>query len=66
MAASMARATYAEAGPMGGIVAQLSCVCKRMCDKMVITGLVAGSIALILAIGYARWLDDTVIADLVL
>lgn len=33
---------------------------------MVITGLVAGSIALILAVGYARWLDDTVIADLVL
>jgi len=33
---------------------------------MVITGLVAGSIALILGVGYARWLDDTVIADLVL
>lgn len=33
---------------------------------MVITGLVAGSIALALAVGYARWLDDTVIADLVL
>jgi NADH:ubiquinone oxidoreductase subunit 5 (subunit L)/multisubunit Na+/H+ antiporter MnhA subunit len=33
---------------------------------MVITGLVAGSIALVLAVGYARWLDDTVIADFVL
>jgi hypothetical protein len=33
---------------------------------MVITGLVAGSVALALAVGYARWLDDTVIADLVL
>jgi formate hydrogenlyase subunit 3/multisubunit Na+/H+ antiporter MnhD subunit len=33
---------------------------------MVITGLAAGSIALALAVGYARWLDDTVIADLVL
>lgn len=33
---------------------------------MIITGLVAGSIALVLAVGYARWLDDVVIADLVL
>jgi NADH:ubiquinone oxidoreductase subunit 5 (subunit L)/multisubunit Na+/H+ antiporter MnhA subunit len=33
---------------------------------MVVAGLVAGSIALILAIGYARWLDDVVVADVVL
>lgn len=33
---------------------------------MVVTGLVAGSVALALAVGYARWLDDIVVADLVL
>ncbi len=33
---------------------------------MVVTGLVAGSIALSLAVGYARWLDDAAVADLVL
>ena len=38
----------------------------RLWIVMVITGLVAGSIALMLAIGYARWLDDPVIADVVL
>ena len=33
---------------------------------MVVAGLLGGSIALALAIGYARWLDDIVIADAVL
>jgi NADH:ubiquinone oxidoreductase subunit 5 (subunit L)/multisubunit Na+/H+ antiporter MnhA subunit len=33
---------------------------------MVITGLVSGSIALLLAVAYSRWLDDVSVADLVL
>jgi NADH:ubiquinone oxidoreductase subunit 5 (subunit L)/multisubunit Na+/H+ antiporter MnhA subunit len=33
---------------------------------MVVAGLLGGSIALTLAVGYARWLDDIVIADVVL
>jgi NADH:ubiquinone oxidoreductase subunit 5 (subunit L)/multisubunit Na+/H+ antiporter MnhA subunit len=33
---------------------------------MVVAGLLGGSLALILAVGYARWLDDVVIAEVVL
>lgn len=33
---------------------------------MVVTGLVGGVVALILTALYARWLDDTVVADMVL
>ena len=33
---------------------------------MVVAGLLGGSIALVLAVGYARWLDDIVIAEMVL